>query len=195
MENDVTNPASTAKCVEKIIEKFGYISILINTAGVLPPATLFIKTPTDMAQKVMEVNFWGIWHWCQKVLPHMRNEGYGRIINISSIAASKGDAGNGIYAASKAAVTSLTKTLSLEVPFNKNGLPFNITVNAVAPGIIKTNMTADLPEKTLGGYIARVPFKRLGEPEEIAEVVTLMAEFPQYFNGQIITVDGGYSNT
>ncbi|OGF63453.1 hypothetical protein A2926_00825 [Candidatus Giovannonibacteria bacterium RIFCSPLOWO2_01_FULL_44_40] len=169
------------------------IDVLVNTAGVAQEFGALIKTDLEKARKVMEINFWGTLQMCYAVLPYMRSAGYGRIVNISSIAARHGDAGNLIYAASKAAIESLTKTLAREATFNKDGAPFDITVNAVAPGIIDTDMAKLLSDKVKEAYSRGNPCGRLGSPEEVAKVIYWLATgAPQYLTGEIIRVDGGF---
>lgn len=184
--------ASVEQNVSLILESTGKIDVLINAAGVLQKPAPLIKTDSEEVIRVFSVNFLTTFEWIKAVLPIMRERGYGRIVNFSSVMGSRGDAGNAIYAASKAALESLTKTLALEAPFNKNGHPFDITVNAVAPGIIDTSMTAGLPEAAWAEYKKRVPFHRKGAPEEVAEAVRFLITSSQFINGMILPVDGGY---
>ena len=179
----------------KVKEFFSYqgIDVLINAAGILPDPSPVVKTDYELAKKTMEVNFWGTWNCCKAVLPIMRAQKHGRIVNISSVAAHRGDPGNAIYAASKAAIESFTKTLALEAVYCKEGeTPPDITVNAVAPGIVDTPMTANLPEKALQEYLKRNPLKRKIKPEEVAEAVYFLATASPAINGVILPVDGGY---
>ena len=189
---DVVDPIFVGEIFHLIYVCHGGINILVNVAGVLPDASPFVKTDDEIARKTMEVNLWGMWNCCKAVLPIMRAQGYGRIVNISSIAAQSGDPGNTAYAISKAAVEKLTKQLAIEAPYNKDGEPFDITVNAVAPGIVDTPMTANLSEKALQEYFKRSPLKRKIKPEEVAEAVYFLATASQAINGVILPVDGGY---
>ncbi|HLD34870.1 hypothetical protein A2W54_03560 [Candidatus Giovannonibacteria bacterium RIFCSPHIGHO2_02_43_13] len=170
------------------------IDILINVAGIAPQImTPLIKTDLDAVHKIMAVNFWGTAKLCQSVLPFMQANGYGRIVNVASISAFMADPGNMIYSASKAAVVQLTRALAKEAPFNKNGPPHDIAVNAVAPGIVDTDMAKQLSEKMVAGYKLATPFGRLGKPEEIAEVIYWLAtSAPQFLTGEVIRVDGGF---
>lgn len=193
--NDVADAEEVQQKVKFIINAHGRIDILVNLAGI-PPQKFgpFVKTPIDQMWEVIRVNLGGTLNWCYAVLPHMRAQGHGRIINTSSIAGHRGDPGNLAYAAAKAGVDSITKTLALEAPFNKDGLPLDITVNAVAPGGTDTPMIKVLPPKFFKEVKARVPFKRWGRPEEIAKAIKILAfDVPQYWNGTIVPVDGGWS--
>lgn len=184
---------SANELVKEIINSYGRIDVLINTAGIAQEFGVLIKTDIEKARRVMEVNFWGTLCMCWAALPYMRTAGYGRIINIASIAAQRGDPGNMIYAASKAAIENLTKTLAREAPFNKDGPPFDIAVNAVSPGAIDTDMAKLLSDKVKEGYCRMNPRGRLGTPAEVAEVIYWLATgAPPYVNGEIIRVDGGF---
>lgn len=173
---------------------FLQIDILINIAGIAPAnMTPLVKTDLDAARKIMDVNYWGTLNMCKAVLPLMQVNGYGRIINVASISAFMADPGNIIYSASKASVVQLTKALAKEAPFNKNGPPHDITINAVAPGVIDTDMAKQLKEPMVEGFKKATPFGRLGRPEEIAEVIFWLAtKAPQFLTGEVIRVDGGF---
>ncbi|OGF62447.1 hypothetical protein A2662_01630 [Candidatus Giovannonibacteria bacterium RIFCSPHIGHO2_01_FULL_45_33] len=185
---------NAGKWLECLVDARGKIDVLINVAGIAPHSMApLVKTDLDAAKIIMEVNFWGTAKLCQAVLPFMQANGYGRIINVSSISASMKEPGNMIYSASKAGVERLTRSLAIEAPFNKNGPPHDITVNAVAPGVIDTDMAKQLSGKMVEGYKQATPFGRLGKPEEIAEVIFWLAtKAPQFLTGEIIRVDGGF---
>lgn len=190
---DVTDKFSFAQGIKNVLS--WYVNrglVLINAAGVLPPPSPFVKTSEETIEKILAVNLRGTMNCCKAVLPIMREQGYGRIVNVSSTAAQSGDPGNTAYAVSKAAVEKLTKQLAIEAPFNKDGEPFDITVNAVAPGIVDTPMTAGLSEKALEKYFERSPLKRKIKPEEVAEAVYFLATVSAAINGIILPVDGGY---
>ena len=190
---DVVDNYKCENLVTNILINWGRIDVLVNAAGIAQEFGPLVKTDFEKARRVMNVNFWGTLNMCRAVLPHMRISGHGRIVNVSSIAAQRGDPGNLVYAASKAAIESLTKTLAHEAPFDKGGSPLNITVNAVAPGIIDTPMANLLSEKVKEGYRRMNPTGRTGRPEEVAKVIHWLAtEAPQYVNGEIIRVDGGF---
>ncbi|MDP2676813.1 MAG: SDR family oxidoreductase [bacterium] len=192
---DVSDIDDVGRMIDPIMNSFGRIDVLVNAAGILVSDGVLAKTKKENLLKlksVMNINYWGTFHCCYVVLPHMRAREYGRIINISSIMAGCADPGNIVYSSSKAAVSSFTKTLAHEAPFNKDGVPFDITVNAVAPGIIETAMTEGLHGKYMEQYYMRVPSQRKGKPEEIADAVYFLAN-NQYMNGVILPVDGGYT--
>jgi 3-oxoacyl-[acyl-carrier protein] reductase len=165
----------------------GPIAILVNNAGVTDDSLLMRMTDAQW-DDVMQVNAGGPFRMCRAVIPHMVRAKAGSIINLVSISALRGNAGQCNYAASKAAVLALTRCLAKEVAKRK------IRVNAVAPGFIKTDMTASLPDKLLEGAKATIPMRRLGEPEDIAPVVRFLAgPAAKYITGQCIVVDGGLS--
>jgi 3-oxoacyl-[acyl-carrier protein] reductase len=191
---DITHNWEIRNSIKLFLGEQPRVDILVNIAGVAPgKMSPLVKTEIESAKKIMEVNFWGTLHWCKAVLPLMQREGYGRIINVSSISAFMADPGNLVYSASKAGIVQLTRSLAKEATFNKNGEPHDITVNAVAPGIIDTDMAKQLSEKMLEGYKRMSPLGRLGKPEEIAKVIYWMAtEAPQFLTGEIIRIDGGF---
>ena len=165
----------------------GPIAILVNNAGITDDSLLMRMTDAQW-DDVMQVNAGGPFRMCRTVIPHMVRAKAGSIINLVSVSALRGNAGQCNYAASKAAVLALTRCLAKEVAKRK------IRVNAVAPGFIKTDMTAVLPDKLLEGAKATVPMRRLGEPEDIAPVVRCLAgPAAKYITGQCIGVDGGLS--
>lgn len=204
---DVTNPAMVGEAVAQVIEEFGVIDVLINNAGIMPLeligalVRLDEETIEELGHTVMEVNFWGPLRLCKRVLPHMRKAGYGRIINMSSIATIGGEERNHVYAASKRALEALTCSLAAgeaqAVPHEPTEA-FDITVNAVAPGIADTEMTQYLdgekPKAFMGRYYARSPRHRKIRPEAVAsEVVYLSREESSAINGQVRVVDDGYT--
>jgi 3-oxoacyl-[acyl-carrier protein] reductase len=192
--NDVADPESVLNCANQMIYTFKRVDVLINMAGIASQImSPLVKTNIEAAKRIVDINLFGTLRWCKAFLPHMQSRGYGRIVNIASISAFMADPGNLIYSASKAGVVSLTKGLAKEAPFNKNGQPHDITVNAVAPGIIDTDMAKQLSRKILEGYKQTTPFGRLGKPEEIAEVIFWLAtKAPQFLTGEVIRVDGGF---
>lgn len=172
------------------------IDILINIAGIAPKKMMpLVKTDDDEAERIMKVNYWGTRNMCKAVLPIMRENGYGRIINVASISALMPDAGNIDYSASKAAVVQLTRGLAIEAPKNvKDDLhPYDITVNAVAPGIVATEMAKQLSESMLNGFKATAPLRRLMTPEDVAKAIFWLAsKDADAVNGVVLRVDGGF---
>jgi 3-oxoacyl-[acyl-carrier protein] reductase len=190
----VTARADVQKMVDTALERFGRLDVLINNAGVNRDA-LVTRIKEGEAKfmsdehwdTVLNVNLKGTWLCSQIAAVPMMKQNYGRIVNTSSIGA-LGNIGQANYAASKAGVIGLTKTLALE------WARFNIAVNCVAPGATKTTMTAGIPEKLMEGLLAKIPYRRLAEPEEIAAAHAFLAsDEAAYITGQVLFVDGGIS--
>jgi acetoacetyl-CoA reductase/3-oxoacyl-[acyl-carrier protein] reductase len=170
--------------------------VLVNNAGITVDR-LVAKMTEDDWRKVIDTNLSGPFFMCQAALESMVERGSGRIVNVSSIIGQTGNVGQANYAASKAGLVGLTMSLAREAAFGLkkagklNGGP-SITVNAVAPGFIETEMLATVPEKVLDGIRAQVPLERLGKPEEVARVVEfLSSDAASYVNGQVWAVNGG----
>lgn len=169
----------------RVIEQCGRIDILINNAGITRDSTLKKMTP-DLWQQVIDVNLTGVFNCAKCVSAIMVEKGYGRIINTSSVVALYGNFGQTNYVATKAGVIGLTKTLAKEL--GRKG----ITVNAVAPGFIATEMVKKMPENVLKAMEEKVPVGRLGLPEEIASAYLFLAsDEAAYINGTTLSVDGG----
>ena len=167
------------------LNEFGHISILVNNAGINRDKS-FLKMTKEMWDEVMRVNLDGVFHTTQLVAEDMVGTGWGRIINISSIVGQTGNFGQTNYAATKGALISLTESLARELA--RKG----ITVNAVAPGFIETDMVSGMPAEALAQVKAMTPMGRLGKPEEIAEAVTFLASpRASFITGQVIGVNGG----
>jgi len=191
---DVSSRADVEKMVDSVIEQHDRLDILINNAGINRDALMVrvkegsTKLMSDEKwDKVLDVNLKGTWLCCQIAALPMMSQKYGRIVNTSSIGA-LGNIGQANYAASKAGVIGLTKTLALE------WARFGIAVNCVAPGATKTQMTEGIPDKILQGLLTKVPLRRLAEPDEVAAVhLFLASEEASYITGQILFADGGAS--
>ncbi len=192
LAGDVTRRDDFQRVVDMALERFGQLDILINNAGITRDAlTTRIKdgeTSLMSEEKwdaVIDVNLKGAWLCAQLAAVPMIQQKSGRIVNTASVAA-EGNIGQANYAASKAGVIGLTKTLALE------WARFNIAVNCVAPGGVKTQMTAAIPEKIMSNLLLHIPYRRLAEPEEIAAVHAFLAsDEASYITGQVIFVDGG----
>ena len=170
---------------DKIKEDFDVVDILINNAGITRDS-LFIAMKEKDWDEVIEVNLKGMFLCTKAVIRKMLRQRYGRIINISSVVGVIGNPGQTNYCASKAGVIGFTKSLAREVASR------NITVNAIAPGFIKTDMTEALPEDIKESMIGAIPMGRYGNPEDIANIaVFLSSEKADYITGQIIHIDGG----
>lgn len=181
---DVTSRESIDEAFNKAKEA-GTVSILVNNAGVTQDG-LAVRMSAEQWQKVLDTNLTGGFVCIQKVLQGMMKQRWGRIINVTSVVGLSGNAGQANYAASKAGLMGLTKSLALEVASR------NITVNAVAPGFIETPMTDVLPDKVKEQTLDRIPLRRLGTPDEIAKAVSFLAgDDAAYITGQILSVNGG----
>ena len=170
---------------ETVLEKFGKIDILVNNAGITRDQLLMRMSDEEWDQ-VLKINLKGAFNGCRAIVRSMTKQRCGRIINISSVVGIMGNAGQANYSASKAGLIGLTKTLAKELASR------NITVNAVAPGFIKTRMTDVLSETIKKNIIQQIPLQRLGLPEDIANTVLFLAsDLAGYITGEVIKVDGG----
>lgn len=182
---DTTDKEQIAKATEDVISRYGRIDILINNAGITKDSTL-LKMTDEQWERVIDVNLNGVYHCTRAIAPIMAQNNYGRIINASSVVGLFGNFGQTNYAATKAGLIGMTQTLSKEL--GRKG----ITVNAVAPGFIATEMIQLMPEDVLAGMEAKVPVKRLGQPEEVAALYAFLAsDEAAYINGAVIRIDGG----
>jgi len=182
---DVTNREQSKQMVKTTLEKYGRIDVLINNAGIVQDAFLS-KMTEEQWDKVINVNLKGVFNCAQAVVEVMMNQGNGVIINTSSIVGLNGNVGQVNYAATKAGLIGMTKTLAKEL--GKKG----IRVNAVAPGFIATPMTSNVPEKILEMMKEKTPLRRLGEPKDIAYAYLYLAsDEANFVNGAVLCVDGG----
>lgn len=182
---DVSDGAAAAELVARIGEELDPIYGLINNAGITRD-TLLLRMSAEQFREVLEVNLTGSFHLTKAVAQPMMRQKVGRIVNISSVVGLTGNAGQANYAASKAGVIAFTKSVARELGGR------NITVNAVAPGFITTDMTADLPEQVRTDMLKSIPLKRFGEGEDIAGAVAfLLSKDASFITGQTLVVDGG----
>lgn len=182
---DVANAEECKAMIDCVKEHFGKIDILVNNAGITKDK-LMIGMSEDDFMEVINTNLKGSFLCMQMVSKLMIKQRYGRIINLSSVVGLHGNAGQVNYAASKAGVIGMTKSAAKELASR------NITVNAVAPGMIETDMTAVIPEKAKEAMMGNIPAARAGKPEEIADAVVFLAsDKAAYITGQVISVDGG----
>jgi 3-oxoacyl-(acyl-carrier-protein) reductase len=181
---DVADSDSVWSLFKSIKERFERLDILVNNAGITRDG-LFGRMTTEQWSKVIDVNLTGTYLCCRRGLAMLRKSKAGRIINLSSVAAT-GNIGQANYSASKAGVIGLTKTLALELA------RYNLTVNAVAPGFIDTEMTRAVPEKARQHWLDRIPAARAGTVEDVARAVTFLAsDGASYITGEVLEVDGG----
>ena len=182
---DVSDPQQVKAAIETVMEKFGRIDILVNNAGIIRDA-MFHKMTDEQWFQVINVNLNGTYYCCKYVIPFMRGQNYGKIINISSYSAN-GNAGQTNYSASKAAIEGFTKSLA------KESARKNITVNCIAPCSIDTDMQRSIPEANLRGLIAAMPTQRLGDTSELASAALFLASDDSSFvNGVILPVNGAF---
>jgi acetoacetyl-CoA reductase len=173
------------RVISEVLEQHGQLDILVNNAGVTVDKTMRKMTP-DEWDHVIHVNLSGAFYLSRAILQQMLDNGYGRIINISSVIGSSGGFGQANYASAKSGLFGLTMSLALETASK------GITVNSVTPGYITTDMTAAVPSNVMEKLVARIPVGRLGEPNEVARVVEFLAD-PEsgYITGQVYPVNGG----
>ena len=180
---DVMAADNVHNFIEEVIKRYGQIDILINNAGITRDKT-FRKMSIEEWEEVINVNLNSVYKTTSEVINHMLEKKYGRIINISSIIGQSGGFGQTNYSASKAGLLGFTKSLALETA--KNG----ITVNAICPGFIETEMVAAMPDNVKEAIIAKVPMQRLGQTDEVADTVLFLIK-SSYITGQEINVNGG----
>jgi len=182
---DVADHAAVEALVASILQEHARVDVAVNNAGVARDQLILRMKPEDF-DAVIATNLRGAWSVCRAVAKPMVKQRHGRIINLSSVVAGMGNAGQSNYAASKGGVEALTRSLARELGSR------NVTVNAVAPGFIDTDMTRDLPEQAKKALVERIPLGRLGSAEDVAGVVRFLAsDAAAYVTGQVIHVNGG----
>ena len=183
---DVRDSAACAAFVEKIAERTGKIDLLVNNAGIVRDNLLAMLEDDDV-KAVLDTNVTGTFNMTRAVVPIMISKRRGKIVNLSSVSGEKGGRGQTNYAASKGAINAFTKSLAVELA------PRNITVNAVAPGVIETEMSRTVRELAGDQITSRILLKRIGKPEDVANAVWfLSSRFADYITGEILHVDGGF---
>ncbi|OUO90466.1 3-oxoacyl-[acyl-carrier-protein] reductase [Gordonibacter sp. An230] len=184
---NVADAAEAEALVAAAHEAFGRVDVLVNNAGITRDG-LIARMKEEDFDAVIDVNLKGTFNCCKAAAQRMMKQRYGRIVNMSSVVGVAGNAGQANYAASKAGVIGLTKSLARELAAR------NVTCNAVAPGFIETDMTGALSERQREAIMGRIASKRLGAPEDVAALVRFLAgEEAGYITGQVVCIDGGMS--
>ena len=185
LNTDITKSENVRNTVATILSRFEKIDILVNNAGITRD-TLILRMPDTVWDEVLNTNLRGAYLCIKNVLRSMMDQGWGRIINIASLAGLVGNAGQTNYSAAKGGLIAFTKSVAREVG------PRNITVNAISPGFIVTEMTDKLPQEAKDAILARIPLGRFGVADDVAGLVAFLAsEQADYITAQVISVDGG----
>lgn len=185
---NVANRAQVDAAVAQVLAAWGTIDILVNNAGITRDKG-FLKLSTEHWQEVLDINLTGTFHCTQAVMPTLVQKGYGRIVNVSSCVGRYGNFGQANYAATKAGLIGYTQTLAKEFS------PKGITINAVAPGFIATDMVMAMPEKVLDKIKERTPLGRLGTPHDVANSYLFLAsDEASYITGAVLDVNGGWQS-
>ena len=183
--SDASDFDATQKTASEIVKDFGSIEALVNNAGITRDNLLMRMSEKDW-DDIMNVNLKSVFNWTKAVIRPMMKARKGSIINMSSVVGTGGNAGQANYAASKAGIIGFTKSVAKELGSR------NIRCNAIAPGFIETEMTKNLPQNVIDDWLAKIPLKRTGKPEDVANACLFLAsDLSSYITGQVITVDGG----
>jgi 3-oxoacyl-[acyl-carrier protein] reductase len=185
VQADVGDPEDVKRCFQEVEESLGPVTVLVNNAGVRADG-LALSMSDEAWDKVLRTNLYGTFACCRRALKGMLRARHGRIVNVASVVALNGSPGQANYAAAKAGVIGLTKTLAREVASK------GITVNVLAPGLIATELTTSLPDDRWNALVAQVPQKRAGEPDDVAGLVAwLCSKESAYVTGSVFVIDGG----
>ena len=185
LQADVAAPEQAARAVTAALERFGRLDILVNNAGINQDSVVW-KMTEQQWDAVLDVNLKGSFNFIHAAAPHFKDRGAGKIVNITSINGLRGKFGQANYAAAKAGLVGLTKSVARELG------KFNVNVNAVAPGLIETDMTRALPAEARDKSLAEILLGRIGQPEDVARaVVFLCSEEARHITGAVLHVDGG----
>ncbi len=182
---DVSKPKDAEATVQAVLDEMGSVDILVNNAGITRDTLMMRMSEADW-DLVISINLKGTFNFTKAVMRPMMKSKYGKIVNVASVVGRMGNPGQANYAASKAGVIGLTKTAAKELAAR------NITVNAVAPGYIQTDMTKDLPDQAKDAFLTVTPMKRPGSPADVAGVVFFLCSHDSdYVTGQVVNIDGG----
>jgi NAD(P)-dependent dehydrogenase (short-subunit alcohol dehydrogenase family) len=186
IKTDVADLESASNMINESIEHFGRIDILVNCAGISGPDAPVVDYPVDQWHRVLDVNLNGTFYCCKAVIPHMLKNGYGRIVNIASMAGKDGNPNMGAYSVSKAGVIALTKVLGKELA--KTG----IIVNCITPAVIDTEILGGLTQEAIDYMVSRIPMGRMGRAEEVAALIAWLASDECTFStGAVFDISGG----
>ena len=183
ISGDVSDYTDAKRMVDQAIKELGSVDVLVNNAGITQD-TIMLKMTEDDFERVLKVNLTGAFNMTQSVLKQMIKAREGAIINMSSVVGLMGNVGQANYAASKAGLIGFTKSVAREVAGR------NVRVNAIAPGMIESDMTAVLSDKVKDAMLAQIPMKQFGQAEQVADVAVFLAS-QDYLTGQVIAIDGG----
>lgn len=183
---DVADPNSANSAVAHVIAEAGRVDVLVNNAGITDQSYPMWETPLPMFHRMWATHFMGTVHCCQAVIPGMIERGYGRIVNVASVAGKEGNAGSSAYSSAKAGVIGLTKSLGKELAQT------GVLINAVTPGIINTPLMADATPEHVARLLAKIPMGRPGEADEVAELIAWLSS-PQcsFSTGAVFDISGG----
>lgn len=184
IQADVSDAEQAARLIEETVEHFGRIDVLVNNAGINIDRSLKNLTPEDW-DKVIKLDLNAYFYTVKAALSHFLQQKSGKIINISSVIGQMGNFGQANYAAAKAGIIGFTKTAALELA------RYNVTVNAICPGFISTEMYEGMPEKTKEAVVARIPLGRVGTPQEVARAVRYLIVDGDYITGASLNINGG----
>jgi 3-oxoacyl-[acyl-carrier protein] reductase len=185
VQADISKYQDAERLVSEAVKAYGTLNIVVNNAGITDDA-LILRMTEEQFDRVISTNLKGVWNMCKHSAKTLLKSGYGRIINISSVSGVMGNAGQTNYSASKAGVIGMTKALAREFASR------NVTVNAIAPGFIETDMTQKMSKDMMDYWINQIPLKRAGQPQEVAYAVSFLAsEQASYITGHTLEVDGG----
>lgn len=183
---DVTDRASVDKAVADIIEKFGRIDVLVNNAGTTDKASTMWETSLELFERMWRIHVLGTVNPSQAVIPHMLKAGYGRIVNVASVAGKEGNTGSSAYSSAKAAVIGLTKSMGKELATT------GVLVNVITPGIIETPLIKEATPEHIARLLGKIPMNRPGKPEEVAELLGWLASSKCSFStGAVFDISGG----
>jgi 3-oxoacyl-[acyl-carrier protein] reductase len=186
VEADVAQAAAVRRCVDLVLEKTGRIDVLVNNAGIAGPAAYLWEQTDEDWERNIAINLTGVFNFCRAVAPHMRSRGYGRIVNVASIAGKEGNPRMSPYSATKAGVIGLTKSLGKELATD------GVCVNAVSPAVVQTRILDQLTPEQVAYMTDKIPMKRTAKPEEVAAVVHFLCS-PEcsFVTAQCYDVSGG----